>query len=104
MRISRRNARSATPREIVDYAEDHEIDQIVMGSHGRTGATRLLLGSVAELVVRRVTVVRDETERNRLVAGGYRTTVTGTEARLTTQPGGAAHPHFGGPRPRPRLP
>jgi len=38
-----------------------------MGSHGRTGATRLLLGSVAELVVRRspvpVTVVRDETER-----------------------------------------
>jgi len=54
-------------REIVDYAEDHEIDQIVMGSHGRTGATRLLLGSVAELVVRRspvpVTVVRDETER-----------------------------------------
>lgn len=25
-------------REIVAYAEDHEIDQIVMGSHGRDGA------------------------------------------------------------------
>ncbi|UTF55566.1 universal stress protein [Natronosalvus rutilus] len=49
-------------REIVDYAEGHEIDQIVMGSHGRDGASRVLLGSVAETVVRRapvpVTVVR----------------------------------------------
>jgi len=32
-------------REIVDYAEDHEIDQIVMGSHGRTGATRCCSGA-----------------------------------------------------------
>ncbi|SER86749.1 universal stress protein [Natrinema salaciae] len=54
-------------REIVDYAEDHEVDQIVMGSHGRTGVTRLLIGSVAEMVVRRspvtVTVVRGDTEQ-----------------------------------------
>ncbi|ELY92046.1 universal stress protein [Natrinema altunense] len=53
----------APAREIVDYAEENEIDHIVMGSHGRTGPTRLLLGSVAETVVRRspvsVTVVRD---------------------------------------------
>jgi nucleotide-binding universal stress UspA family protein len=50
-------------REIVDYAEANEIDHIVMGSHGRTGETRLLLGSVADMVVRRspvsVTVIRD---------------------------------------------
>lgn len=49
-------------REIVAYAEEHDIDQIVMGSHGRTGTSRILLGSVAEKVVRRapvtVTVVR----------------------------------------------
>jgi nucleotide-binding universal stress UspA family protein len=49
-------------REIVAYAEKHDIDQIVMGSHGRTGTSRILLGSVAETVVRRapvtVTVVR----------------------------------------------
>ncbi len=48
--------------EIISYAADHEIDAIVMGSHGRDGAARLLLGSVAEIVVRRspvpVTVVR----------------------------------------------
>jgi|SRR6056297_2278608 len=48
--------------EIVDYATDHDIDVIVMGSHGRDGAARLLLGSVSETVVRRspvpVTVVR----------------------------------------------
>jgi len=49
-------------REIVAYADEHDIDQIVMGSHGRTGTSRILLGSVAEKVVRRapvtVTVVR----------------------------------------------
>jgi len=49
-------------KTIVEYADDHDIDQIVMGSHGRSGMSRLLLGSVAEIVVRRaivpVTVVR----------------------------------------------
>ncbi|MFP9193600.1 universal stress protein [Natronosalvus vescus] len=49
-------------RTIVEYAEEHDVDHIVMGSHGRTGETRLLLGSVAELVVMRspvtVTIVR----------------------------------------------
>ncbi|MFU1782519.1 universal stress protein [Haloarcula japonica] len=47
---------------IVEYADDHDINQIVMGSHGRSGMSRILLGSVAEIVVRRasvpVTVVR----------------------------------------------
>ena len=50
------------PSEIVSYAADHDVDEIVMGSHGRDGAARLLLGSVSETVVRRspvpVTVVR----------------------------------------------
>lgn len=49
-------------RTIVSYAEDHDIDHIVMGSHGRSGISRVLLGSVAESVVRRspcpVSVVR----------------------------------------------
>ena len=48
--------------EIVGYATDNVVDEIVMGSHGRDGAARLLLGSVSETVVRRspvpVTVVR----------------------------------------------
>lgn len=49
-------------RAIVDYADGHDIDTVVMGSHGRDGLSRVLLGSVAETVVRRspipVTVVR----------------------------------------------
>ncbi|AUX08604.1 universal stress protein UspA [Halalkaliarchaeum desulfuricum] len=49
-------------RVIVEYADLEGIDQVVIGSHGRTGAARVLLGSVAEKVVRRspvpVTVVR----------------------------------------------
>jgi len=49
-------------RSIVSYSDAERVDHIVMGSHGRDGLTRLLLGSVAETVVRRaatsVTVVR----------------------------------------------
>ncbi|WP_276272769.1 universal stress protein [Haloarcula litorea] len=41
---------------IVEYADEHDVDQIVMGSHGRAGVSRILLGSVAETVVRRATV------------------------------------------------
>lgn len=42
----------AAPEAIVDYAQEHDIDLIVMGTHGRTGLARVLLGSVAETVVR----------------------------------------------------
>jgi nucleotide-binding universal stress UspA family protein len=37
---------------IVEYAREHDIDLIVIGTHGRTGMAHLLLGSVAERVVR----------------------------------------------------
>jgi nucleotide-binding universal stress UspA family protein len=40
-------------REILDYAVKHEIDLIVMATHGRTGLAHALLGSVAEKVVRK---------------------------------------------------
>ncbi|QLG49048.1 universal stress protein [Natrinema halophilum] len=49
---------------IVDYAEEHDIDHIVLGSHGRRGISRFLLGSVAERVARRspgsVTIIREK--------------------------------------------
>lgn len=38
--------------EIVKYARDQGADLIVMGTHGRTGVERLLMGSVAEKVMR----------------------------------------------------
>jgi nucleotide-binding universal stress UspA family protein len=37
---------------IVGYAREHGIDLIVLGTHGRTGVSHLLLGSIAERVVR----------------------------------------------------
>ena len=53
-------------REIVRYAEDEDCDLVVMGTHGRGGIDRLLLGSVTEKVVRSSSVpvltVRVETK------------------------------------------
>src|SRR3990172_4627856 len=40
-------------RQIVEYARRNAIDVVVIGTHGRTGVSRALLGSVAEAVVRR---------------------------------------------------
>ena len=40
-------------REIIDYATKNDIDLIVMATHGRTGLAHVLLGSVAEKVVRK---------------------------------------------------
>ncbi|WP_306052371.1 universal stress protein [Natronococcus wangiae] len=43
-------------RVIVDEATPESCDLVVMGTHGRGGIDRLLLGSVAERVVRRASV------------------------------------------------
>lgn len=42
----------STHQSILDYADEQAIDLIVMGTHGRTGINRYLLGSVTEKVVR----------------------------------------------------
>jgi len=39
--------------EIVRYAKDKDIDLIVMGTHGRSGLVHMMMGSVAEKVVRK---------------------------------------------------
>ncbi|MEF8852499.1 MAG: universal stress protein [Haloarculaceae archaeon] len=61
--------RTGSPHQsILDYAEEVDADLIVMGTHGRTGLERYLLGSVTEKVVRTVDVpvltvrTADETE------------------------------------------
>jgi nucleotide-binding universal stress UspA family protein len=42
----------STAEAILAYAEDKAVDLIVIGSHGRTGLARFLIGSVAERVIR----------------------------------------------------
>ena len=58
---------------LVRLADDEEVDMIVMGTHGRTGLTRLLMGSVAEAVVRRancpVLTVKSDTKTPATVGG-----------------------------------
>jgi len=38
--------------EIIRYATENEVDLVVMGTHGRTGLKHVIMGSVAEKVVR----------------------------------------------------
>jgi len=62
------SVRTGSPhRAILEYADEHGIDLVVMGTHGRTGLERYLLGSVTEKVVRTsdvpvLTVRADESE------------------------------------------
>jgi nucleotide-binding universal stress UspA family protein len=55
--------------EIIDFAEKNDIDLIFMGTHGITGISRFLLGSVTENVVRHsktaVFVLRGENAKKR---------------------------------------
>ncbi len=62
---------SASPETaIVEHATDHDVDLVVMGTHGRQGMDRLLSGSVAEEVVRQApcpvftVLATDETQPN----------------------------------------
>ncbi len=50
-------------KQILTYVVDHDVDHVVMGSHSRSGLSRVFLGSVAEAVAQQssipVTIVRD---------------------------------------------
>jgi nucleotide-binding universal stress UspA family protein len=65
---------------IIDYASHHAIDLIVLGTHGRTGFSRVLIGSVAERVVR--------------TASCPVLTVPCRSRRLTVAPAPAAEPTY----------
>jgi nucleotide-binding universal stress UspA family protein len=39
-------------KALLDYTDQHEIDLIVMGTHGRHGLAHVILGSIAEAIVR----------------------------------------------------
>ena len=56
---------------ILEFAERENVAMIVMGTHGRTGVLRFLMGSVAEAIVRKapcpVLTMRDPTRSHRKV-------------------------------------
>ncbi len=55
VRVSHDSVRAIAPAPaIVEYADSRDFDLTVLGTHGRRGARRLLLGSVAEEVVRTI--------------------------------------------------
>jgi nucleotide-binding universal stress UspA family protein len=63
------DARHGQPvKEIVAAAREHGADMIAMTTHGRSGVSRLLFGSVAEAVLREaevpVLMMRDRASRN----------------------------------------
>ena len=62
--------------KIVDAAEDEKIDLIVIATHGRTGIRRLVIGNVAEKVVRHapcpVLTVKPMVMRRKTKSGGTR--------------------------------
>jgi nucleotide-binding universal stress UspA family protein len=66
VRIERVFREGPAPAVILDVADEFRADLIVMGTHGRTGLKRLLMGSVAEMVLRRarcpVLTVREPAE------------------------------------------
>jgi len=51
-KVVRETAHGSPFVEIVKYAREHEIDVIILGTHGRTGLSHVFMGSVAENVVR----------------------------------------------------
>jgi nucleotide-binding universal stress UspA family protein len=65
---------TGSPAEgILGYAEDHAVDLVVMGTHGRSGLRRYLTGSVAERVLRLspVPVVTMRATDESAVSSGY---------------------------------
>jgi nucleotide-binding universal stress UspA family protein len=51
-RVSTRLVQGSAAEAIIDLARDEQFDLIVMGTHGRSGIDRWVMGSVAEKVVR----------------------------------------------------
>lgn len=44
------------PTIILDYAEENDVDLVVIATHGRTGLDRVIMGSVAERVIRKAPI------------------------------------------------
>jgi len=78
--VRRAHCLGTTADVILDYASTQEVDLVVMGTHGRRGIRQLLLGSVAQEVMRRadvpVIVVRALQNTAPVQVEGVKTVVT----------------------------
>ncbi|RKD95391.1 universal stress protein [Halopiger aswanensis] len=84
--------------EILDYVDEHDIDAIVMGTQGRTGLDRVLMGSVTERIVRMADVpvvtvrlnqelrIEDADEAERIARDALEGDGYDSDARLTEEP------------------
>ena len=82
--------------EILGYADGHDIDMIVMGTQGRTGLDRVLVGSVTERVVRMADVpvvtvrftddirIEDADEAERIAREAFAGETAGGDEAITT--------------------
>jgi nucleotide-binding universal stress UspA family protein len=54
--VARHVAAGAPESVILEWIDEHDVDLVVMGTHGRTGLDHYLIGSVTEAVVRKATI------------------------------------------------
>jgi nucleotide-binding universal stress UspA family protein len=43
-------------KEIIEYSKDNNVDLIIMSTHGRSGVSRVVFGSVADKVIRQAEI------------------------------------------------
>ncbi len=92
--------REGTAHEVIGaYAKEHDIDLVIMGTHGRTGVVKLMYGSVTERVVKTVhtpiIVVppgAEEAPRSIVICYDF-----SGPAKRAAEVAGALHEVFGGP-------
>lgn len=74
-------------QKIVDYAEQRDMDLLVMPTHGRRGLPRFLLGSVTERVVRQsdVPVMTVQTDVDHVIEYPYRNVLVPTDGSACAQ-------------------
>jgi nucleotide-binding universal stress UspA family protein len=69
VKIEHRMLEGGAASEILRLAQETDCDLIVMGTHGRSGIGRLLLGSVADLVMRKAPCPVLTVKTNPMAAG-----------------------------------
>jgi nucleotide-binding universal stress UspA family protein len=81
LHVTTRVLQGSPARSIIDVAVNEPFDLIVMGTHGRTGVERFVLGSVAEEVMRRAPCAVLTVKRPRESAGEHLSAGRGAPSR-----------------------